>query len=95
MQKDFRAQVQSRKPQSPICIARGNVIVPEIAKASNELVEVFYGDVGFVEREELRFDGYVEVGFMLYEVIICSHIAKRGPDKSLRRVSLLHTGCET
>ena len=82
MQKDFRAQVQSRKPQSPIRIAWGDVIVPEITEAGDELVEAFYGDGGSVEREELRFDGYVEVGFMLYEVIICSHIAKRGPDKS-------------
>ena len=82
MQKDFRAQIKSRKPQGPICIAWGNVIVPEFTKASNELVEAFYGDVGFVQREKLGFDGYVEVGFMLYEVIICSHIAKRGPNKS-------------
>ena len=82
MQKDFRAQVQSWKPQSAICIAWGNFIVPEFTKASNELVEAFYGDVGFVEREKLGFDGYVEVGFMLDEVVICSHVAKRGPNKS-------------
>ena len=82
MQKYFRAQVQSRESQRPICIAWGNVIVPEFTKASNELVEAFYGDVGFVEREKLGFDGYVEVGFMLDEIVICSHIAKRGPNKS-------------
>lgn len=82
MQKDFRAQVQSRKSQSPICIAWRNVIVPEVTEASNELVEAFNGDVGLVEREKLRFDSYKEVGFMLYEVIICSHIAQRGLDQS-------------
>ena len=82
MQKDFRAQVQSRKSQSPICIAGGNVVVAEFTKASNELVEAFYGDVGFVKRKKSRFSGYIEVRFMSYEVIICSHIAKRGPDKS-------------
>jgi len=89
----FRPNIQARETESAgRGVARGDFLILNFTKVRDKCMKAFYCDIVAVEREESTFFSDMEVGLMLDEVVIGSHVTKRGSDESVWRLFLMGLG---